>query len=97
NAHSIYFEVLGESGFVGLGLFIMLLLASLMTAASVIRKTKNRPEFDWARNLAAMCQVSLVGYASAGAFLNLGFFDLYYSIIAVIVVVKAIVLRDLKQ
>jgi probable O-glycosylation ligase (exosortase A-associated) len=97
NAHSIYFEVLGESGFVGLGLFILLGLSSLLTAASIIRLTRKKPEFDWARNLAAMCQVSLVGYASAGAFLNLGFFDLYYYIIALVVVVKAVVLRDLKQ
>lgn len=97
NAHSIYFEVLGESGFVGLGLFLLLGLSSLLTAASIIRLTRNKPELDWARNLAAMCQVSLVGYASAGAFLNLGFFDLYYYIIAVIVVVKAVVLRELEQ
>lgn len=95
NAHSIYFEVLGESGFVGLALFLMLGLSALMACSSVIRMTRNRPDFDWARNLAAMCQVSLVGYASAGAFLNLGFFDLYYAIVAVIVGVKAVVTRDL--
>lgn len=95
NAHSIYFEVLGESGFVGLALFLMLGLSALLTCSSIIRTTRNKPEFDWARNLAAMCQVSLVGYASAGAFLNLGFFDLYYAIIAVIVGAKVVVMRDL--
>jgi putative inorganic carbon (HCO3(-)) transporter len=95
NAHSIYFEVLGETGFVGLGLFLALGIASLLTAGSVIRLTKARPDFDWARNLAAMCQVSLVGYASAGAFLNLGFFDLYYFMITLIVCLKYVVQQEL--
>lgn len=96
-AHSIYFEVLGESGFVGLGLFLLLGLSCLLTAGSIIRQARGRLDLEWARNLAAMTQVSLVGYASAGAFLNLGFFDLYYAIIAVIVGLKAVVLRELAQ
>jgi len=95
NAHSIYFEVLGETGFVGLGLFLLLGAASLLTAGSIIRRTKGRPELQWAGTLAAMVQVSLIGYASAGAFLNLGFFDLYYMIIAVIVCLKVVVDKEL--
>lgn len=97
NAHSIYFEMLGESGFVGLGLFLMLGLASLLTATSILRKTKGRSDLVWARNLAAMTQVSLIGYASGGAFLNLGFFDLYYIIIAVIVGLDATVKDELAK
>lgn len=95
NAHSIYFEVLGETGFVGLGLFLALGIACLLTAGSVIRLTKGRPDLEWARNLGAMCQVSLVGYATAGAFLNLGFFDLYYFVVAVIVCLKYVVQQEL--
>lgn len=97
NAHSIYFEMLGESGFVGLGIFLLLGLSSLLTAGSVLRRTKNRPDLVWARNLAAMTQVSLIGYASAGAFLNLGFFDLYYIIVAVIVGLDATVKDELAK
>ncbi len=97
NAHSIYFEVLGESGFVGLALFLMLGLSCLLTAGGIIRRTRNRPELEWARNLAAMIQVSLLGYASGGAFLNLGFFDLYYTVIAILVALKAVVDRELAR
>lgn len=95
NAHSIYFEVLGETGFVGLGIFLLLGFACLLSAGSVIRLAKGRPDLEWARNLGAMSQVSIVGYASAGAFLNLGFFDLYYFLIAVIVCLKFVVQREL--
>lgn len=97
NAHSIYFEVLGETGFVGLGLFLLLGTSCLLTAGSVIRLTRGRPDLEWARNLAAMSQVSLIGYATAGAFLNLGFFDLYYFLIAVIVCLKYVVQQELTK
>jgi putative inorganic carbon (HCO3(-)) transporter len=97
NAHSIYFEMLGESGFVGLALFLLLGLSSLLTATAIIRRTKDRPDLTWARNLAAMTQVSLIGYASGGAFLNLGFFDLYYIIVAVIVGLDATVKDELAK
>jgi putative inorganic carbon (HCO3(-)) transporter len=97
SAHSIYFEVLGETGFVGLGLFILLGAATILTAGSIIRLSRGRADLDWARNLAAMLQVSLIGYAAAGAFLNLGFFDLYYAIIALVVVLKALVLKEVRQ
>jgi hypothetical protein len=35
-----------------------------------------------------MIQVSLVGYASAGAFLGLAYFDYYYTLIALVVLCK---------
>lgn len=88
NAHSIYFEVLGEMGFVGLFLFLALGLAALGTAQRIMRLARGRPELKWAEDLGRMIQVSLVGYASAGAFLNLGFFDLYYTILVILVATR---------
>ena len=72
DAHSIYFEVLGEQGFVGLLLFLILGLSALYTGGWIVRRTKRDPELRWARDLAAMLQVSLVGYAAGGLFLGLG-------------------------
>lgn len=97
NAHSIYFEVLGETGFVGLGLFFLLGISAFWAASRVIRMTRNCPDLQWAKNLAAMTQVSMVGYATAGAFLNLGFFDLYYTIIAIIVLLYTEVQRSMVE
>ena len=37
-----------------------------------------------------MVQVSLIGFASAGAFLGLAYFDLYYNLIAVVVLCKTV-------
>jgi putative inorganic carbon (hco3(-)) transporter len=96
-AHSIYFEVLGETGFVGLGLFLLLLFFSFRGGSNIIKSTRNRPDLAWARSLAAMLQVAFVGYAAAGAFLSLGFFDLYYALIAVMTATQVVVRRELAK
>ena len=85
DSHSIYFEVLGEHGFIGLALFLALGLMTWFTASRVIRRGRKDPARRWAADLCAMVQVSLVGYASAGAFLGLAYFDFYYDLIAVVV------------
>jgi probable O-glycosylation ligase (exosortase A-associated) len=93
-SHSIYFEVLGEHGFVGLGLFLMLGLMTWRTASWVIGRARRDREKRWAADLAAMVQVSLVGYASAGAFLGLAYFDYYYTLIALVVLCKTVLMSD---
>jgi len=86
DAHSIYFEMLGEHGFVGLALFLTLLGFTWLKCTRVIRATKKNPELTWARDLAAMIQVSLVAYMAAGAFLGLAYFDYIYHLVAITVV-----------
>jgi probable O-glycosylation ligase (exosortase A-associated) len=95
NAHSIYFEVLGEMGFVGLFLFLALGAAALLTTQRIIKLARQKPDLKWAADLARMLQVSLLGYATAGAFLNLGFFDLYYTVLVIIVATRHEVMRAL--
>lgn len=80
--HSIYFEVLADHGFVGLGIFLALLFATWKAFAKVRRLTRENPELGWANNLASMGQASLVGYMAAGAFQNLAYFDHIYTVIA---------------
>ncbi len=95
DAHSIYFEILGEQGFVGLALFLLLAFLALSAATQILRRAKGHAELRWARELAAMLQVSLVGYAVGGAFLGLAYFDLYYHLIGMVVVLRVLVERQL--
>jgi len=96
-AHSIYFQVLGETGFVGLGIYLTLLFSSIFAARQIIRSSRDRPDLAWARSLAAMIQVSILGYAVTGAFLSLGFYDLYYALVAVIAVTQFVVQREIAK
>lgn len=91
DVHSIYFEMLGEHGWIGLGLFLTLLGMTWLKCSNVIRLAKKQPDMVWARDLAAMVQVTLVGYLSAGAFLGLAYFDYVYHLVAIVVVLYTFV------
>jgi probable O-glycosylation ligase (exosortase A-associated) len=97
DVHSVYFEMLGEHGFIGLGLWLLLACLTWFTGSWVIRNAKRDPEKRWAADLAAMGQVSMIGYLAAGAFLGLAYFDLYYHIIMIIVLAKVISLKEEKE
>lgn len=96
-AHSIYFQALGEHGFVGLGLFLLLGILTWRTGAWIIRNTKRMDEYKWASSLATMIQVSLIGYAVGGAFLSLLYFDLPYYLMSAMVVTRVLLEKELKK
>ena len=85
DVHSIYFEVMGEHGFIGLAMFLLLALFTWLRANQVIRECKHDPARKWAADLAAMIQVSLVGYGVGGAFLGLAYFDLAYHMMIMLI------------
>lgn len=91
DVHSIYFEMLGEHGFIGFFLFLLLLVLTWLKCSRIVRLAKGHEGLKWASDLAAMVQVSFVGYLSAGAFLGLAYFDYVYHLIAVVVVVYSLV------
>lgn len=94
DVHSIYFEVLGEHGFVGLSLFLAVFGFGWLSANAIRQKTGNVAEIRWMADLAAMVQVSLVGYAVGGAFLGLAYFDLPYHLVCMIVIMRTILANE---
>lgn len=94
--HSIYFEVLGEHGWIGLTIFLTLGFVAFRTCTNTYRLSRHRPDLKWAEDLSKMLQVSLVGYAAAGAFLNLATFDLFYHVLTLIVATRLIVAYQIK-
>lgn len=95
-AHSIYFQALGEHGFVGLGLYLALALLTVRRCSWLIRTCKRREDLKWAANLATMIQVSLLGFGVGGAFLSLVYYDVPYYLMALVVCTGHIVERTLK-
>ena len=75
--------MLGEFGWVGLALFLALGAMTWRNAAMLIRIGSSRPELLWARQLGSAIQVSMVGYAAAGAFLSMALFDMPYNIMVI--------------
>jgi probable O-glycosylation ligase (exosortase A-associated) len=90
-AHSIYFQVLGEHGFIGLFLYLLIGMLTWRSASWIYRNTKADLEMKWAASLASMCQVSMLGFAVGGAFLSLAYFDLPYDVLVVVVILRRLV------
>lgn len=87
-AHSIYFEVMGDLGFVGLGIFLALLVRAQIVCVQVRKLSKLLgPSADWARDLANMLGISLIAYMVGGASVSLAYYELVYVIIMLIEVV----------
>jgi probable O-glycosylation ligase (exosortase A-associated) len=96
SAHSIYFQMLGEHGYVGLALFLLLWTLVWRDAAWIIRQAHSRKELHWASDLARMIQVSLVGYAVGAAFLDLAYYDVPYNLLIALVVTRILVEKEIK-
>lgn len=90
DAHSIYFNLLGEHGWVGLGLFVLLVGSVLVTLRGVRRLAKRSPELTWAANYAHMLQASIAAYVTTGAFLSVAYFDLAYQVLVLAAVVHRV-------
>ena len=97
DAHSIYFEVLGEHGFPGIALFLLMGISTWFTARSVIKRARKIPELEWAADMVRMLQVSLAGFATGGAFAGLAFFDLPYHLMAMVVLCNVLVMNEMRR
>lgn len=93
--HSIWFEMLGDHGFVGLGLFIAVLVAAFVNTRWLARETRRSPELLWANNLGRMLQVALVGFAAGGSFVSLAFYDGFYALFIIAAAARRLVAAEL--
>lgn len=87
-AHSIYFQVLGEHGFIGLALYLLIILLALRNVGVIMRQTRGRPELLWAYDLANMIRVALIGFCTGGALLSMAYFDGFLLLVALLSVLR---------
>jgi probable O-glycosylation ligase (exosortase A-associated) len=92
--HSIYFQVLGELGFPGLLLFVLLLGSCFLSIRGLRHRARRRDPAHWAILYSRMFEVSLAAFAVSGAFLGRAYFDLWYEIVACIVVLRVLYRRE---
>jgi len=93
SAHSIYFQMLGEHGFVGLGLYLLLALLMWRTGTRVIKASRT-PETEWRASLARALQVSMVGFLVGGLTVNIGYWDVYYFELVLLVALERLTFAD---
>ena len=97
SAHSIYFQVLGDTGFVGLAIFIAILFRTWRACGRLIKQTAAVPKLEWINNLARAFQVSLFAYGVAGAALNMAYFEMLYVLVVLVAIQEQMVKRHLAE
>jgi putative inorganic carbon (HCO3(-)) transporter len=92
SAHSIYFGMLAEHGWVGLIMYVAILLGALFKLRKVGRQFESEDaEYEKSVvNLAFMLETSLLIFMVGGAFYSLAYFDLSWHVIAAAVILGAL-------
>jgi putative inorganic carbon (HCO3(-)) transporter len=93
--HSIYFQTLEEQGFVGLILYLILVASCWASLLSLRRRSRCSPSSQWVVPYTHMIEVSLIGFLVSGAFLGLANFDLFYQLIAMVIILKMLYRADI--
>jgi probable O-glycosylation ligase (exosortase A-associated) len=97
-AHSIYFEVLGDQGFLGLFLFLALFAVAFWNLWSIRRLNRRHGlGMTWAADLASMLGVSLLAYAVGGALVSLAYFESFYVFVLLTDVLRRVVTRQVED
>ena len=98
-AHSIYFQVLGDIGFVGLILFLTLLLSADLNRRSIKTKINKyaRQDLIWATDMADTMYLSLVAFMVGGAGVSLPYYEIIYILICLMSVLHTIVDKHIME
>ena len=94
-AHNNIFQVLGEHGFLGLGLYFCIILLAFKNVAAIIVRTRHIPELGWARSLAIACGISLFAYMVAGLTVSIPYYDLFIVLVVFIASMRRLVAQQI--
>ena len=93
-AHSIYFQVLGEQGYVGLVLYLMILAGAFWSTTRVIRAAQESRQFAWAGNLARRNSDEPISLLCGGAALSMAYYDFFIICVALLVPLRELVAQQ---
>jgi putative inorganic carbon (hco3(-)) transporter len=95
-AHSVWFSLLGETGYVGLGLYVCLILSALVVTHRVMHRAEEQGggREDWAWRYAAGIQGAIATFVVGGTFLSQATFEFVLLLYAVTVPLAVIRERE---
>ena len=83
-AHNIYFQVLGSSGFVGLFIFLAMMMTGFLTCLKMASLAKKN-NIEWAHRLSSAVSLSFIAYGITGINVSLAYFELVYALLAIVI------------
>lgn len=93
--HSIYFQLLADQGFVGLGIFLTLIASCFWTLWRVRLTAKRYANAAYLTDYSYMIEISILGFMASGAFLGFVYLDVIYQMIGITVILKMLLRKEL--
>ncbi len=95
-AHSIWFSTLAETGYVGLGLYVMMLLSVLLATRRIMKQTARQDsrQTHWAWNYAAAIQCALLTFMIGGTFLSQTRSEFVFALCMIVVPLSVLVKKE---
>jgi probable O-glycosylation ligase (exosortase A-associated) len=90
DAHSLYFEVMAEHGFLGLGLYLVVVGDTMVILTRVRRRWRGDPTHGYLSRYAEMTRLGLVPYLVSGASLGVAYFDLYFLMVGLSAILRSL-------
>lgn len=95
--HSSYVEMFSEHGFIAFGLWLSLILGTLISLTKLPKQTRGIEGMEWVAHYCFMLRASLICYMVGTAFLGLSYWDLLYHLIFIAVLLKKFALEELAE
>jgi probable O-glycosylation ligase (exosortase A-associated) len=95
--HSAWLTVLGEHGILAFLLWLSLILASLLSLRRLRAYARSHPETPWPAPFADSVQAAILVFLIVATFLDAAYFDMFYELIAAIVIAKDVVRREARR
>jgi probable O-glycosylation ligase (exosortase A-associated) len=96
-SHSIFFQVLGENGFTGLFLFLLLYWVAFAAVSDIRRRARRAPGVTWTLDLARAIRMSLLLYLVTGAALPIPYLELPYLLLGCLSALRHIQRREIAR
>jgi putative inorganic carbon (HCO3(-)) transporter len=91
--HSSYFEMLGEHGYPGLVMFLVLAGSTLLMLRRLARQARRFAELKWVVDLSDALQSGLAVFLTCGAFVELGFQPMFWYFVSMSLCLNAYMWR----
>jgi probable O-glycosylation ligase (exosortase A-associated) len=96
-AHNSYFQIWAECGTPALLLYLTLIALSYWEVWRVRQQARWRYHASWILSWATMFEASLTAFVVGSAFLNRAHFDLFYHLVAIILVFGLVARREMED
>ena len=84
----MWFTIFGEHGFPGLMIWLTLIASCFLTLHQLNNYGRGHPSLSWVTNYVDTLKLSFIAFFVGGSFFDSAYFDMFYQLIAVVVILR---------